>query len=81
MWERVLGGEGWHVRSAADGLQALTRPVPANPEGYLSKLPIDPWGNAYAYFTDGSKVLVKSYGADGREGGDGENADIVSDDV
>ena len=23
MWERVLGGEGWQVRSVADGLEAL----------------------------------------------------------
>src|SRR5262249_20307590 len=71
--------------SSADGLQMLVQPTGkaahANPEGYLPKLPIDPWGNPYAYFTDGVKFLVKSYGADGQEGGDGEKADIVSDDL
>ena len=66
--------------STADGLQALTqpgKPPNGNPDGYLSSVPVDPWGNAYAYFTDGSRFLVKSYGADGREGGEGENADVV----
>ena len=66
--------------STADGLQALTqpgKPPNGNPDGYLSSVPVDPWGHAYAYFTDGSRFLVKSYGADGREGGEGENADVV----
>lgn len=64
------------------GLQALvTRPSNArnySPEGYLDKLPIDPWGNPYAYFSDGQDYIVKSYGADGQEGGEGKNADIDS---
>ena len=64
------------------GLQALvTRPSNArnyNPDGYLDKLPIDPWGNPYAYFSDGQDFIIKSYGADGQEGGEGKNADIDS---
>ena len=64
------------------GLQALvTRPSNArnySPDGYLDKLPIDPWGNPYAYFSDGQDYLIKSYGADGQEGGEGKNADIDS---
>jgi len=64
------------------GLQALvTRPSNArnySPDGYLDKLPIDPWGNPYVYFSDGQDYLVKSYGADGQEGGEGKNADIDS---
>jgi general secretion pathway protein G len=64
------------------GLQALvTRPSNArnySPEGYLDKLPIDPWGNPYVYFSDGQDYIVKSYGADGQEGGEGKNADIDS---
>jgi len=64
------------------GLQALvTRPSNArnySPDGYLDKLPIDPWGNPYAYFSDGQDYIVKSYGADGQEGGEGKNADIDS---
>ncbi len=43
----------------------------------------DPWGNRYMYFEEGminagSYDLV-SYGADGQEGGEGENADIYND--
>jgi general secretion pathway protein G len=49
-----------------------------NPDGYLDKVPIDPWGNPYAYFGDGNDYIVKSYGADGQEGGEGKNADIDS---
>jgi general secretion pathway protein G len=64
------------------GLQALiTRPSNArnySPDGYLDKLPIDPWGNPYVYFSDGQDYLIKSYGADGQEGGEGKNADIDS---
>jgi general secretion pathway protein G len=68
--------------STADGLAVLTqpgKPPKGNPDGYLTSVPIDPWGNRYAYFTDGARFLVKSYGADGREGGEGEDADIVND--
>jgi general secretion pathway protein G len=67
--------------STADGLAALTtpgRPPRGSPDGYMASVPSDPWGNPYAYFTDGERFLVKSYAADGREGGDGEDADIVS---
>ena len=64
------------------GIQALvTRPSNAphyNPDGYLDKLPIDPWGNPYVYFSDGQDYIIKSYGADGQEGGEGKNADIDS---
>lgn len=47
-----------------------------NPEGYLDKVPFDPWGNRYAYASDGHGYIVKSFGADGQDGGDGKNADI-----
>lgn len=66
--------------STQDGLQALVqRPANArnwNPDGYLDQVPVDPWGNPYAYFSDGTHVVIKSYGADGQEGGEGKNADI-----
>ena len=47
-------------------------------EGYLDKVPIDPWGNPYVYLTDGNRPVIKSFGADGSDGGDGKNADIDS---
>ncbi len=59
---------------------------PGNDEG-LSKLPIktriDPWGNPYEYNSPGQEAPfeVISYGADGRQGGDGINADILSTDL
>lgn len=43
---------------------------------YLEKIPPDPWGNAYYYQSDGSNYVLKSFGADGVEGGEGKNADI-----
>jgi general secretion pathway protein G len=68
--------------SSAEGIAALVqRPANArnfNPDGYLEKVPVDPWGNNYAYFSDGQEFIIKSYGADGQEGGEGKNADITS---
>lgn len=51
--------------------------------GYLSQtvLPKDPWGNEYVYLKPGRDDLpfeIISYGADGKEGGQGEDADISS---
>jgi general secretion pathway protein G len=51
---------------------------------YLTKskeLPKDPWGNPYQYQSPGKhnkNYDLYSFGADGREGGEGENADIVN---
>jgi len=69
------------------GLQALMRrptsePVPQNwkPDGYLDRLPKDPWGYAYQYMNPGqhSEIDVFSYGADNKSGGSGFDADIGS---
>lgn len=71
--------------TAEQGLQALvvrpsTEPVPSNWKSYLDKLPADPWGRPYQYLNPGLKgeVDVMSWGADGKSGGDGINADIGS---
>jgi general secretion pathway protein G len=65
------------------GLQALISPpttgrVPANYEtgGYIQNIPKDPWGSPYLYQSDGNSYVLKSFGADGVEGGEGKNADI-----
>jgi general secretion pathway protein G len=64
------------------GLPALvtaptTGNVPHDWQGpYLEKIPNDPWGNPYFYQSDGSTYVLKSFGADGTEGGEGKNADI-----
>ena len=48
---------------------------------YLPReLPNDPWGNPYVYQLggeNGKPFSLKSYGKDGRQGGDGDNEDIV----
>jgi general secretion pathway protein G len=52
-----------------------------NPDGYLEKVPVDPWGNPYVFASDGQAFVIKSYGADGVEGGDAKNVDIDSRDL
>src|SRR4249920_1046607 len=65
-----------------EGLQALrVKPVSANHwDGpYLPKeIPLDPWGNPYSYKfpgEHGDEPDIISLGLDGRDGGEGENAD------
>ncbi|MGA2939357.1 MAG: type II secretion system major pseudopilin GspG [Syntrophobacteraceae bacterium] len=69
--------------TTAEGMQALR----VNPgidlwDGpYLRKdVPMDPWGRPYVYNCPGQHgdYDLISYGADGQEGGEGENADVVS---
>ena len=68
------------------GLKALVErptapPAPArwNANGYLDRVPADPWGRTYVYFrSDDGRYQLKSLGADGVEGGDGVFADIDS---
>ncbi|NTV43953.1 MAG: type II secretion system major pseudopilin GspG [Syntrophobacteraceae bacterium] len=48
---------------------------------YLSKdIPLDPWGHPYVYRAPGEHgdYDLFSMGADGQEGGEGENSDVVS---
>jgi general secretion pathway protein G len=65
------------------GLQALVSPPSqgggaADPpsDGYVRRVPNDPWNNPYVYQSDGNTYTLKSLGADGAEGGTGKNADI-----
>jgi len=47
--------------------------------GYVRRISADPWGNPYQYVfpgTHGQEYDLYSFGADGQEGGEGENADI-----
>jgi general secretion pathway protein G len=61
-----------------EGLEILSQPTDTWEEGFLSKVPIDPWKNPYLYFVTEDGTEVVSLGADGREGGDGEDADFSS---
>jgi general secretion pathway protein G len=70
------------------GLEALVKiptvgtvPKSWREGGYLEKaqIPSDPWGRPYVYMSPGVKNKdfdLKSLGADGEEGGEGENADV-----
>ena len=69
------------------GLAALVSrptvaPLPPNwkPNGYLERLPKDPWGHPYQYLNPGlrGEIDVYSLGADGQPGGTGIDADIGS---
>lgn len=71
--------EGLNLLVAADAAQ-----VPGWSGPYLDKaLPNDPWARPYIYVapSDGSdnRARVKSYGADGQEGGESANADVTTD--
>lgn len=61
--------------SAPDGAQRWNGP-------YLrkSKVPLDPWNNEYKYASPGEhgKFDLYSMGADGKEGGEGEDQDLTS---
>jgi len=68
-----------------DGLHALVsaprnldRPERYRGGGYVRRLPQDPWGNAYRYVYPGRHGVydIYSLGADGREGGEDNGADI-----
>jgi general secretion pathway protein G len=48
------------------------------PAGTELNIPPDPWGNAYEYVSDGRTYRLVSRGADGRPGGSGRDADIVT---
>jgi general secretion pathway protein G len=59
--------------NADEGLKAVVS------EGFVKRLPKDPWGHDYLYAApgkNGRQFDIYSYGADGREGGEGKDADI-----
>lgn len=67
------------------GLQALVEPPTSGPEprswraeGYLERVPLDPWDREFLYASDGRTYVLRSMGADGEEGGDGVDADLDS---
>ncbi|MDA9901312.1 type II secretion system major pseudopilin GspG [Gammaproteobacteria bacterium] len=44
---------------------------------YLRRgLPLDPWNNNYVYEGDGRSFTLISFGADGQQGGEGDDSDI-----
>ncbi|MUT70709.1 type II secretion system major pseudopilin GspG [Stutzerimonas frequens] len=71
--------------STQQGLDALVKKPSGSPQpknwnrdGYLKRLPKDPWGNGYQYLSPGTQGQfdLYSFGADGKPGGSDLNADI-----
>ena len=71
------------------GLLALVEEPPGvtgwSKDGYIdgTDIPLDPWGNEYLYDYPGvyGDFDIYSYGADGKPGGDDEDADIYKTDI
>ena len=77
--------DNFRYPTTEQGLLALVEkptrdPIPTNwaQNGYVERLPSDPWGGAYQYLSPGvhGEFDVFSYGADGSTGGDGIDADV-----
>ena len=66
-----------------EGLQILVTGTESWPDGWINRVPLDPWKKDYEYFSPGSNgpFEIVSLGADGREGGEGEDRDFTSDDL
>lgn len=71
--------------STEQGLKALVKlptsePIPTGwrTGGYIQKLNNDPWGRPYLYLNPGEhlEIDIFSYGAEGKPGGEGINAEI-----
>ncbi len=71
--------------SSEQGLAALVKKPSQEPlprawrsDGYVRRLPQDPWGTPYQYRMPGEhgRVDVYSLGADGQPGGEGQDADL-----
>ena len=73
---------------AQGGLESLvTGPTDGSCKNYtadnaiLKKVPKDPWGSDFFYDSDGRKFVIKSFAADKKEGGEGNDRDISSEDA
>jgi general secretion pathway protein G len=77
--------DNFNYPSTEQGLDALVNEPSGSPEaknwnkdGYLPSLPLDPWENEFQYVSPGSEGPYDLYslGADGKDGGDEDGADI-----
>ena len=79
--------DNFNYPSTDQGLEALVSKPSGqpeapnwNPDGYLKKLPTDPWGREYLYISPGihGPFDLYSLGADGKEGGSDSAADLLN---
>src|ERR1051326_8691937 len=77
--------DNFYYPSTQQGLEALVQRPEGDPPaknwkqgGYIQKLSKDPWGYPYQYLNPGTKgeYDLFSLGADGKPGGEGQDADI-----
>ncbi|MFC0268764.1 type II secretion system major pseudopilin GspG [Kushneria aurantia] len=77
--------DNYRYPTTEQGLDALTSPPTSAPQpdnyredGYVRRLPQDPWGNDYHYASPGQhgRIDIYSLGADNSSGGEDNNADI-----
>ena len=77
--------DNYHYPTTEQGLRALVeKPADTGARnwkdgGYIRELSKDPWGNPYRYAYPGAhgrQFDLYTYGADGQEGGQGEDADV-----
>ncbi|MDF1613744.1 type II secretion system major pseudopilin GspG [Desulfurivibrio dismutans] len=82
---RLYRLDNFFYPTTEQGLEALVERPTTQPEprrwregGYIDRLPRDPWGGEYQYLNPGvhGEIDIFSYGADGRPGGEGINAEI-----
>ena len=69
--------------TSEEGLECLAKPTEKIPEALIKGVPNDPWGRPYQYVVPGvsGPYDLISFGADGREGGEGKDADITSESI
>jgi general secretion pathway protein G len=70
-----------HYPTTREGLRALLAEPKSGcrswgPDPYIQNIPADPWNRRWRYRSDGKNYEIRSLGADGREGGEGEDMDI-----
>jgi len=77
--------DNFNYPNTDQGLEALVTKPAGQPEaknwkknGYMKKLPKDPWGNEYLFLSPGpnGEIDIFTYGSDGRKGGTDAAADI-----
>ena len=81
----LFKSENGRFPTTSEGLEALVSNPGGlpdyDPDGYLEKVPLDPWKNNYAYLSpglNGRDFDLVSFGKDGANGGTGYDADIES---
>lgn len=75
---KVYRADTGHYPSEAEGLSALRASAGHGPYVVEEDILLDPWGHPFLYELSADGVpMVTCLGADGKRGGDGENADTT----